>query len=141
MPRQHYFGLHFLDSAQCGVEILYLEPEQEPVAVRLVIGVADPAMMVFHVEAVQLKDQAPIRDKAFVLSSAMRAPASEQLLIPPAARLDVAYRDEWLRTHAYFGISQLICHGIPKRSTTIPKRAAQNVSSSGMTIRPLVASC
>ena len=32
--------------------------------------------------------------------------------------------------------SQLISHGIPNRSTTIPKRAAQNVFSSGNTIRP-----
>src|SRR5439155_3979473 len=35
--------------------------------------------------------------------------------------------------------SQLISHGIPNRSTTMPKRAAQNVFSSGVTIRPFLA--
>ena len=34
------------------------------------------------------------------------------------------------------GSSQLISHGMPKRSTTMPKRAAQNVFSSGRTTFP-----
>jgi len=36
--------------------------------------------------------------------------------------------------------SQLIIHGMPKRSTSIPKRCAQNVFSSGMRIVPFSAS-
>jgi hypothetical protein len=54
-------------------------------------------------------------------------------------------RNKDLRTSVLYGSavpsdpSQLISHGIPKRSTTMPKRAAQNVFSSGITIRPFVA--
>jgi CubicO group peptidase (beta-lactamase class C family) len=49
---------------------------------------------------------------------------------PPASGL-LTYRSD---------PSQLISHGIPKRSTSTPKRAAQNVFSSGMTTLPSLAS-
>ena len=42
----------------------------------------------------------------------------------------------WCSLHS----SQLICHGMPKRSTSMPKRAAQNVFSSARTTLPPLAS-
>ena len=50
--------------------------------------------------AVQLQDQPAAGDEAFVVRPAVVAPAAEQPLIPPAARLDVAHADQGLRTHA-----------------------------------------
>ena len=57
------------------------------------------------------------------------------------------FDDRWLIVHDHTSRhseprdpSQLISHGMPKRSTTMPKRAAQNVFSSGITTLPSLAS-
>ncbi len=40
----------------------------------------------------------------------------------------------------YIGFSQFTIHGMPKRSTSMPKRLAQKVSCSGMCVWPPAAS-
>ena len=58
-----------------------------------------------------------------------------------SVRPKVAPEPPTLKGSAYeFDSSQLISHGIPKRSTTCPKRTAQNVCWSGMMTRPSFAS-
>lgn len=60
MPGQHNFHAHFSGALQHRVEVVYFEPEQYAVSVRLVIAIANRPMVVFNTEAVQLKDQLAI---------------------------------------------------------------------------------
>ena len=58
----------------------------------------------------------------------------------PQGTLDICHRRSARRPCRFpvHGSSQLISQGMPKRSTTMPNRAAQNVFSSG---RPILPSC
>src|SRR5271168_2217036 len=56
-------------------------------------------MVMFDIESMQLKDQNFLEDQSLVFRTSMRALAPEQLLIPPAARLDVAHCNQWLWPH------------------------------------------
>jgi hypothetical protein len=47
---------------------------------------------------VQLQDQGVARNQALVFGAAVGAAAAEQILVPPAARLDIADGDEGLWT-------------------------------------------
>lgn len=71
------------------VEVVDLEPEEHAVAVRPVSRVADRPMTVLHLEAVELEDQHTVRAEALVLPATVGALASEQSLVPLAARLDI----------------------------------------------------
>lgn len=61
MPRHYDLDAHFGRALQDRFEIFDLEPEQYPVSIRLVITIRNRAVMVFHFEAVQLKNQLAIR--------------------------------------------------------------------------------
>jgi len=60
MPGQHDFDAHFSGALQDRVKIVHFEPEQDAVSIRLVIAVANRAMVVFNFETVQLKNQLAI---------------------------------------------------------------------------------
>jgi hypothetical protein len=101
VARHDDLGLH-LGRAQHGrVEIIGLEPEQDAVAIRLVIGIANRPVMVFDVEAVQLQDQHAMRGQSLIFMAAMRAIAAKQALIPPAAGLDIGNGNEGLGAHLF----------------------------------------
>ena len=59
--------LHLRDALHGGIEIVGLEPDQHPIAIRLVRDIADGAVMVFYLEAVQLKDKLAVRDQPLIL--------------------------------------------------------------------------
>jgi hypothetical protein len=99
MPWDRNFSTHLLNTVHHCVEIIHLEPKQHTIAIGLVIGIANRAVVVLNLEVVQLKHKALIVDQALVFGAAMRASASEQALIPETARLDVVHGDEWLWTH------------------------------------------
>lgn len=82
------------------IEVVYLEPQQDAVSVRLVITIADRTVLVFYFEAVQLKDKLAIRNQLLVFGAPMIALAAQQTLIPPATCFHISYGDEGLRAHA-----------------------------------------
>lgn len=57
---QHNFHTHLSGALHHGVKVVYFEPEKDTVSVWLVIAVANRPMMVFNLEAVQLKDELSI---------------------------------------------------------------------------------
>ncbi len=99
MPRQNDLHAHFSRAPHDRVEILHFEPQQHAVPVRLVVTIADPAVMMFHCKAVQLKDKLAVRDQPLILRASMIASQAEQALIPPAARFHIGYCNQRLRTH------------------------------------------
>src|SRR6185437_4587198 len=96
----HYdFNLHFLGALHHRVEVVDLEPEQHAVAIGPVTWIANAAVMVLHFEAVQLQNEGAILDQLLVLLSAVGSAATQQALIPAAARFDIRDADKWLRSH------------------------------------------
>jgi hypothetical protein len=61
--------------------------------------IADGAVMVFHVEVVELEDKPAVPDQLLILGAPMIAAAAQQALIPQATSFDVGYGDQGLRTH------------------------------------------
>jgi hypothetical protein len=80
------------------VEVVDLEPERHTVAVWSRRRVADLAVVVVDVEAVQLESECPAMEQALVLLPTVSALAVEQLLVPATAARDVGDRDQRLRT-------------------------------------------
>jgi len=99
MPRHDNLDSHFSGALHDCVKVVDLEPEQYPVSVWLVIAIADRAVMVFHLEAVQLKDKLPIGNQLFIRGAFMIAQAAQQTLVPSAACFHIGYGDQRLRTH------------------------------------------
>lgn len=57
MARYDNLNAHVGSALHDGFEIVHLEPQQHPVAVRFVVAVADSPVMMFYFEAVQLKNK------------------------------------------------------------------------------------
>ena len=93
MLAQYNFYAHLSGALQDRVKVVHFEPEQDAVSVGLVIAVANRPMMVFNLEAVQLKDQLAIRNQLLVLGASMEAPAAQQPLVPSAAGFHIGYCD------------------------------------------------
>src|SRR5262249_839584 len=81
MARHDDFGLQFLCAGARGVDVVDLEPQQDAVAMTLDVGITDRTVVVFNVPPVQLEDQSPVPDQAFVLRATMIAPAAQQSLV------------------------------------------------------------
>ncbi len=60
MPRHDNFDIHFSAAPHDRLKIVDLEPEQHPVSIGPVLTIADRAVIVFALEAVQLKDELPV---------------------------------------------------------------------------------
>jgi hypothetical protein len=97
--RPYHLGLEGLRSPNGAVKVIELEPQCEAVAVWARRGIADPPVMVLHVEAVQLHHQLAVVDQPLILVASMAALAAEQRPIPAAAPLDIRHVDKRLRTH------------------------------------------
>jgi hypothetical protein len=99
MPRHDDFHAHFGAALHDLVEIVHLKPQQYTISVWLIFTIADRTVMVFYLEAVQLKDNPAIKEQLLVLRTPMATPAAQQTLIPSAACFYIGYGDERLRTH------------------------------------------
>ncbi len=75
------------------VKVIDFKPQQYAVSVWLVFTISDRAVMVFHREAVQLKDKLAIRDQLLIFGASMIASAAQQALIPSAAGFHIRYGD------------------------------------------------
>ena len=60
MPRQDNLDTHFDGALDDRFEIVDLKPKQHAVSVGPVVRIADPAVMMLHLEAVQLKHKLPV---------------------------------------------------------------------------------
>jgi hypothetical protein len=99
MPRHDDLHAHFSSALHHAVEVVHFEPQQYAVSIRLVVRIADRAVMVSYFEPVQLKDKFAIRDQLLIFGTSMIAPAAQQTLVPSATRFHIGYGDERLRTH------------------------------------------
>jgi hypothetical protein len=99
MSRYDNLDAHFRSPLDHRVEVVHFEPQEHAVAVWFILAIANPAVMVFHFEAVELKNQLAIRDQLFVRGASVIALAAQQTLIPPAAYFHIRNCDERLRTH------------------------------------------
>ena len=101
MARQNKLDAHFGRAPHDRVEIIHLEPEQHAIPVGSASGIADGAVMMFDVEAVQLQNELSILDQLFIVAAAVGAAAAEQALIPPAAGFNIGYTNERLGAHEF----------------------------------------
>ena len=100
MPRHDNLDIHFHRPLESRFKIVDLEPEQHAVTIWLIVTTANRAVMMFYLEAVQLKDKLPFRNQLFVCGAPMIAPAAQQTLVPSAARFHIGHRDQRLGTHS-----------------------------------------
>ena len=99
MPGHDDLHAHFSGALHDRVKVVHLEPQQYTVSVWLIITIADRTVMVFYLEAVQLKDKLAIEDQLLIFGAPVTAPAAQQTLIPSATCFHIGYGDERLRTH------------------------------------------
>src|SRR3954471_17699703 len=99
VTRQDDFGAHCLDPADCAVDVIDLEPEQQAVTRRQAVRVANWSVMMFLFPAMKLQDQLPRKNEPLIVGPAVRTLTVEQSLIPPAAGLNIANAYQRLRSH------------------------------------------
>ena len=99
VARQHDLDVHIGSALDDRVEVIDLEPEQHAIPVWSVGAIADGAVFVLDVEAVQLQDEAAVLHELLIGAAAVGSAAPQQALIPPAAGFDIRDTDERLGTH------------------------------------------
>jgi hypothetical protein len=90
------FSFQLGDTGDSSIEVVDLKPKQHAISVRLVLRVTNPSVVVFDLKTVQLKDQRIIQDQSLIFRAAMRTVTAKEMLIPAAARRDIAHADEGL---------------------------------------------
>src|SRR6185312_176631 len=99
VPRHNHLDGHLVGALHNSVEVIDLEPEQETVAVGLIVAIGDGTVVVFGLEAVKLQHEAILEAEALVARAAVVAAETKKALVPTAAGLDVSDGDEGLRAH------------------------------------------
>ena len=100
MAGEDNLRLEGLGSANRVIEVVDLEPQQDTVAVRPIIGIADWSVVVCDLEAVQLEYQYTVRDQPLVVRPAVRTVTAEEVLIPTTARFHIGGGYQRLGTHS-----------------------------------------
>ena len=90
--------LELVNAGQGRVEVVDFEPEEDAVSMGEV-GIADGAMMMFHIPAMELHDEFAVGNELLVMRAAMAALAVQEPLVPTAAGFDVTNTNERLRAH------------------------------------------
>jgi hypothetical protein len=88
MAGQYDLDVHFGSALHYSIEVIHLEPEQHTTPVGSVGAIADGAVMMFDVKAVQLQDEPAILYQLLILPAAVSPAAVQQALIPAAAGFD-----------------------------------------------------
>ena len=91
MLRQYHLCRQLPHALHRGIEIVNLKPQQNAIPIRPVLGIANGTMMMRHLKPVQLHHQHAIHRQPLILRAAVVAFATEQLLIPGAARCDIVH--------------------------------------------------
>ena len=98
MAGQHDLHAHLGRPLHGGVEVIHLKPKQHAIAVGPVGAIADRAVMMLHVKAVQLQDERAILHQLLIVPAAVSPSAAKQALIPRATGFDVRDADKrWER--------------------------------------------
>jgi hypothetical protein len=100
MAGKYDFDTHFRYTLHRRVEVVNFEPKQYPVSIGLVIDIPDSSVMVFDVEAMQLKHELAFRDQLLIRGAPVITPAAKQALIPATATFYICHSDEGLRPHS-----------------------------------------
>jgi hypothetical protein len=100
MPGHDDFDIHFVAALHDTFKIVDLEPQQNPISIGPVVTIADRAMIMFTLEAVQLKDELPVGNELLICGTSMVAHAAQQMLVPSAARFNIVHCDQRLRAHS-----------------------------------------
>jgi hypothetical protein len=98
MTRQNDLRLQLQHARDGCVKVGYLKPQQHAVSTRDV-RIGDWTVVMFDIEAMQLKYQSAVRKQPFILWATVTALASKELLIPATARFNLVHADKWLWTH------------------------------------------
>ncbi len=96
------FGIALAEPVDDAVKVGCLEPENHAIADRQ-CRVADGAMVMTDLNAVQLQDQLTVDDQLLVLSTAMATGGAQSLLIPHTRLLHVCYSDHRLGADGKLG--------------------------------------
>jgi hypothetical protein len=99
MAGQYELDAHFSGALHECVEVIHLEPEQDTVTVGFAGWIADGAVMMFDVKAVQLQDELAILHELLIVAAAVSSATVQQALIPLAAGCNIRDTDEWLGAH------------------------------------------
>ena len=82
------------------VEVIHVEPQEHTVAPRPDVWIAQRAVMVLDLPAVQLEDEPSVAvDQPFIVGSAVVAARPEQPLEPCTGGFDIVDCEEWLWAH------------------------------------------
>ena len=65
------FNLHLIGALNDGIEVFNLEPQQDAVPIRSVIGIPDWSVMVFYLETVELKHELAVPNQSLVLPASV----------------------------------------------------------------------
>ena len=76
MAGQDELDSHFRGALHDRVEVIHLEPEQDTVAVGSIGWIADGAVMMLDVKAVQLQDELAIPHELLIVAAAVSAAAA-----------------------------------------------------------------
>jgi len=93
MPRHHDFRAHFGSPLHDGIKIVHLKPQQHAISVWFVITISNGAVMMLRFETVQLKNKLAVPHQLFICGAAVIALATQQTLVPTAARFHIRYSD------------------------------------------------
>src|SRR5262245_62439907 len=99
MTRHNHLNSHPLRSCDRRIDVIDLEPQQHTISGRFVNGIADRSVMMLYIPPVELQYQLARANEALVIRPAMRTLTIEQLLIPSAARFNIAHANQWLWMH------------------------------------------
>jgi len=122
MARKDDLGPQLRSAGNRRVEVADLKPQEHSVSMSE-LRIADGAVVMLDIPAMQLKNQPAIGQEPFIIRPAVVAPTAEQPLIPAAAGFNVLHTNERLRLHAEFVASYFsVCTSTEKtggRSRTI----------------------
>lgn len=80
------------------VEVAHLKPQEHAVS-RCEVGIADGTVMMLHIPAMQLKNQAVVRNGPLIVRAAVPTLTTKQALIPATARLNITHTNKGLGMH------------------------------------------
>ena len=96
MTRLDHIGLQLLGARNRCVKVLQFKPQENAISIGPKVGISDWAVLVLDIPIVQLKDQGSLGDQPLIVRSAVRALATQEVLIPAAACLDIVHANEGL---------------------------------------------
>ena len=102
MGLQHNFSAQRLSLRHDCIKVFNLEPDQNPMPMRCGVSVYQVGMILF-VPGMELENQFAVREDSIIdvaVGMVRERIRSEQLLIPAAARFNIANANQWLWTHA-----------------------------------------